>query len=273
MFSKYENDSSFIILVGDITLPLDSSLSFHYIIHAASGASPVDFVNHPVEVMKANFVGLMNMMEYGIHHNLRRLLYISSGEVYGEGDVSVFTEDFSGYVNPILPRSCYPSAKRASETLCSCYSAEYNTDVVIARPCHVYGPYFKDNDNRAYAQFIRNILRDENIIMKSEGHQFRSWCYVVDCVSALLFILLKGESGQAYNIATSGHSIKELAETIASVGGKTVECSLPSENEKSGFNTVTRSVLSSDKLRQLGWSPLFPLKEGIHNSIEQLKLK
>ena len=128
-------------------------------------------------------------------------------------------------------------------------------DVVIARPCHVYGPGFTESDNRVYAQFIRNVLRKENIVMKSTGEQYRSWCYVVDCVSALLYILLKGETQQAYNIAdaSSNISIRELAELIAQLGGEKVITILPEDMEKKSFNVVTKSVFSTKKLEALGW--------------------
>ena len=144
------------------------------------------------------------------------------------------------------------------------YAAEYGADVVIARPCHIYGPHFTEQDNRVYAQFIRNVLRGEDIVMKSTGEQFRSWCYVVDCVSALLYILLKGENGQAYNIAddASNITIKELADTVASICGKKVIFNLPDSDEKIGFNVVKKSIFLTEKLKSLGWVPL-------HGTIEQ----
>ena len=156
------------------------------------------------------------------------------------------------------PRSCYPSSKRASETLCASYSSEYGLDVVIARPSHTYGPYFTESDNRVYAQFIRNVLNVDDIIMKSTGSQFRSWCYVVDCVSALLHVLLKGKNGEAYNIAdqSSNISIKDLAEMIAHIGDKKVVIQLPDDVEKAGYNVVKKSVFSTSKLESLGWSLL-----------------
>jgi nucleoside-diphosphate-sugar epimerase len=152
------------------------------------------------------------------------------------------------------------------------YAAEYGADVVIARPCHVYGPYFTEQDNRVYAQFIRNVLNDEDIVMKSTGEQFRSWCYVVDCVSALLHILLKGTSGEAYNIADadSNISIRELAETIAAIGGRKVVIDLPDADEKRGFNPVTKSVFSTDKLNSLGWKPQNHISTGMNNTIKEI---
>lgn len=272
-FRDFAEEPAFHFVKYDVMHPLESDVRFDYIIHAASNASPNFFTQKPVEVIKSNIDGVANLMEYGLAYGMKRFLYVSSGEVYGEGDGRVFTEDYSGYVDCAKPRSCYPSSKRAAETLCVSYAAEYGADVVIARPCHTYGPHFTEQDNRVYAQFIRNVLRGEDIVMKSTGEQFRSWCYVVDCVSALLHILLKGESGEAYNIADadSNISIRELAETIASIGGQKVVIDLPDADEKRGFNPVTKSVFSTGKLESLGWKPQNHTSTGIRNTIEEIK--
>lgn len=271
-FEEYYDKGYFHFIKFDVMEPLLSDIQFDFIIHAASGASPSEYAKHPVEVMKSNIRGVANLMEYGLSHGMKRFLYVSSGEIYGEGDGRVFTEDFSGYVNSTNPRSCYPSSKRAAETLCVSYAAEYGADVVIARLCHVYGPHFTESDNRVYAQFIRNVLRGEDIVMKSTGEQFRSWCYVVDCISALLFILLKGENCQAYNIAdeSSNISIRELAEMVAGVGGKKVVIDLPNSEERRGFNVVTKSVFSTERLEALGWNTLpQPMKEKMKSTIQR----
>ena len=272
-FSKFADDSAFHFVKYDVLKPLESEIIFDYIIHAASNASPNFFAQKPVEVVKSNIHGVAHLMDYGLSHGMKRLLYVSSGEVYGEGDGRVFTEDYSGYVNCATPRACYPSSKRAAETLCVSYAAEYGADVVIARPCHTYGPYFTEQDNRAYAQFIRNVLRGEDIVMKSTGEQFRSWCYIVDCVSALLHILLKGECGKAYNIADaeSNISIRELAETIAAIGKRKVIIAVPDADEKKGFNVVTKSVFSIEKLNALGWIPRTHITYGLNHTIIELK--
>lgn len=255
LFGKFFDDEAFHFFIYDVIEPLNCEVYFDYIIHAASNASPYFFANNPVEIIKSNIYGVSNLIDYGKSHGLKRLLYVSTGEVYGEGDGRVFTEDYSGYVDCAKVRSCYPSSKRASETLCIAYAAEYGVDVVIIRPSHTYGPNFTESDNRVYAQFIRNILKGEDIIMKSTGSQFRSWCYVVDCVSALLYILLKGKNGLVYNIAdnSSNISIKELAEMIAEIGNKKVVIESPSDAESLGYNVVTKSVFSTKRLEMLGW--------------------
>ena len=272
-FKDFVQNPYFHFFKYDVMKPMEGYTDFQFIIHAASNASPNFFATKPVEVIKANIDGVANLMDYGLQHGLKRFLFISSGEVYGEGDGRVFTEDYSGYVNPTSPRSCYPSSKRAAETLCVSYGAEYGIDTVIARPCHTYGPNFTESDNRVYAQFIRNVLNGEDIVMKSTGAQFRSWCYVVDCVSAILHILLKGENGQAYNIAdeSSNISIRELAEMIAEIGGKKVVIDLPSDLEKAGFNVVTKSVFSSFKIRDLGWYPKDTIAENIKKTFLFIK--
>lgn len=272
-FKDYADDVAFHFVGYDVMQPLQSDVCFNYIIHAASNASPYFFAKSPVEVIKSNIDGVAHLMDYGLTHGMKRFLYVSSGEVYGEGDGRVFTEEYSGYVNCTTPRACYPSSKRASETLCVSYATEYGADVVIARPCHTYGPNFTEQDNRVYAQFIRNVLQGEDIVMKSTGEQFRSWCYVVDCVSALLFILLRGENCQAYNIAdeSSNITIKELAGMIAEIGGREVMMELPSAVEEAGYNVVMKSVYSTKKLSALGWHIRGNMRQKMDNTITALQ--
>lgn len=272
-FAEYADDPAFHFFKYDVLSSLEGDVQFNYIIHAASYASPNFFATKPVEVIKSNIYGVNNLIDYGMKHGLKRLLFVSSGEVYGEGDGRVFTEDYSGYINSTSLRSCYPSSKRAAETLCVCYGAEYGVETVIARPSHTFGPKFTESDNRVYAQFVRNVIAGEDIIMKSMGTQFRSWCYVIDCASALLYILLKGENGQAYNVAdeSSNISIKELAEMIAEIGEKKVVIDLPSDSEKAGYNVVTKSVLSTDKLKSLGWNIHGNMKEKMKTTINAVK--
>lgn len=271
-FEKYLSMESFHFVEYDVIFPLQCDVQFDYIIHAASNASPNAFSMNPVEIVKANILGVSNLIEYGIEHGMKRFLYVSSGEVYGEGDGHIITEKYSGYIDCLNPRSCYPSSKRTSETLCTSYASEYGVDVVIARPCHIYGPNFTEADNRVYAQFIRNILKGENIVMKSSGEQVRSWCYVVDCVSALLYILLKGISGEAYNIAdpNSVLTIRKLAEMLAEIGDCKVIMDVPSEMEKRGYNPVSKSVLSINKIEGLGWKVSGSMTQKMKKTVDHL---
>ncbi len=268
-FAPYLKDARFHFMEHDVCHPLKTDINFQYIIHAASNASPNFFKQSPVEVMKANINGLCELVEYGLRHQMQRLVYVSSGEVYGEGDGSIFTEKSSGYIDILSSRSCYPSSKRAAETLCAAYCQEYGAQIVVARPCHTYGPFFTESDNRVYAQFIRNVLNGEDIKMKSKGDQFRSWLYVVDCAAAILLLLLKGKSGEAYNIANSESNITihQLAEYIARFGGKKVVV----EIDKDLVATpITKAIFSTEKLEGLGWKALFDIKQGLQHTIDTL---
>lgn len=273
-FAAYWENPCFSFAEIDVMLPIGEALgnrNIDYIINAASNASPNFFKQHPVEVMKANIYGVSNLLDYGLQHNLQRMLYISSGEIYGEGDGSPFAETSSGYIDCATVRACYPSSKRAAETLCMAYGEEYHTDIVIARLSHTYGPGFTESDNRAYAQFIRNVLRGEDIILKSRGEQYRSWLYVVDAAHAILRLLLDGEANNAYNVAhpESNITIRQLAELTAQLAGRKVVFDIPAET---GDTTpITKATFSTTKLQAIGWRPVFSIEEGISHTIDSCK--
>ncbi len=270
-FSCWWSDPHFHFIKHDVTLPWDETVDFHFVIDAASGASPQLYISDPVGIIRANILGVDHLLDHGRRHGMEKFVYVSSGEVYGEGDGRAFAEDYSGYVDPMSVRSCYPSSKRAAETLCVAYAHEYGLDVSVARPSHVYGPGFTEGDKRVYAEFIRNVLGGEDIVMKSDGKKFRSWCYVADCVSALLYVLLKGESGKAYNIAdeSSNKTIRELALMIAAIGGRRVRMKLPPDALASGGTPITKAVFDTSRLRGLGWHIVGTMEEKMRATIEE----
>ena len=287
-FAAYWEDESFFFAKIDVTQPVIKSMNgmmvesvydelaegADYIIDAASNASPNFFSREPVEVMKANINGVSHLIEYGLRHRMKRMVYVSSGEIYGEGDGSEFTEKSSGYVDCASVRACYPSSKRAAETLCMAYGAEYDADVVIARLSHTYGPGFTESDNRVYAQFIRNVLKGEDIVLKSKGEAFRSWLYVVDAAHAILRLLLDGERGNAYNVAhsESNISIRQLAELIARKANRKVVFDIPEEDAQQGNTTpITKATFNTDKLKALGWRPLFDVEEGFGHTLQDVE--
>ncbi len=269
---KYEK---LVIVEQDITQEMKYNEKVDYIIHAASNANPMRFSQDPVGTMLGNFIGMNQICKFAKEHNCKRVEYISSGEVYGEGDKDVekFEENYIGKINSMNVRSCYPLSKLASETLGISYSEQYNIECVIARPCHTFGPTQTESDSRASAQFIRNVLNDEDIIMKSEGLQLRSYCYVLDCAIGILLILIKGKNSNAYNIANKNSivTIREMAEIIAQKANKKVIFDTPSQVEKRGYNPITKSILDGSKLEQLGWTPCYDFEEGIEETLKIMK--
>ena len=262
-FPSYAGNPRFHVVEQDVARPMAGDTPFHYIVHAASSASPQLYRNAPVEVMKANIDGVAHLMEYGLAHGMKRMLFISSGEVYGNHTDAPLKEADYGYVDGLDPRSCYPSSKRAAETLVACYVREYGADAVIARPCHTFGPHFTGSDQRAYAQFIRNIEAGEDIVLRSDGAQYRSWCYVVDCASALAHILFKGVAGQAYNIADEHceSSLRNLAGTLAALGGKALSVGQPDSTSNQ------RVIFDTALLKGLGWQASGTLEEKLKNTL------
>ncbi len=286
-FNNYWADSHFSFLELDVTLPVIKNLNkqiteevygimqhIDYIIDAASNASPNFFKQAPVEVMLANIEGVKHLMDYGLTHGMKRMLYISSGEIYGEGDGREFSEKSSGYVDCASVRACYPSSKRAAETLCMAYGEEYGADVIIARLSHTYGPGFTESDNRVYAQFVRNVLRGEDIVLKSTGDACRSWLYVVDAANAVLRLLLDGEKGNAYNVAhpDSNITIRQLAELVAAQAHRKVVLDIPQDIMQGKTSPITKATFNTDKLQALGWKPLFDISEGIAHTLESARI-
>ncbi len=243
-----------------------------FVVHAASPADPRSFATDPVGTMKANLLGTLNLLESLRSAGAGRMLLVSSGEVYGEG-AGNFKEGDCGYLDSMNPRSCYGESKRAAETLCASYLRQYGVDSVVARPCHCYGAAISKENQRADAQFLRNALLGEDIVMKSAGAQVRSYLYAPDAALALLRVLLSGESGQAYNLANPDSilSVREFAEQIAAAAGTNVRYELPSDAERAGFSQITRATLNADKLNRLGFRARFGLQEGVRRMIEMMK--
>lgn len=250
-------------------------VSVDYIIHAAGYGDPRAIAEDPVGIIRTNVYGTEKLLHLA-KKNQARLLFISSGEIYGNfiENKESYSEDDYGYIDILNQRAVYPSAKRLAETLCISYGNQYNVDAVIARSCHIYGPSIRENDSRASAQFTRNAAAGKDIVMKSAGSQIRSYCYTLDCASALLAILINGEKSQAYNIANRNSivSIRDVAETIAECAGVKVIFENPSDGERSSYNLMDRSVLDAGKLEQLGWKAVFDLPLGVQRMLDVLRL-
>ncbi|WP_099467033.1 NAD-dependent epimerase/dehydratase family protein [Konateibacter massiliensis] len=264
------------IVVQDISQPLNLESKIDFIIHAASNANPYMFAKYPVDTLIGNVIGMENLLKFAVSSQSERVLYVSSGEMYGQADDTVtngFTEDYCGYVDYSSPRACYPSGKRAAETLCQCYAEQYGMEVVIARPCHCYGPTMTLEDTRAMSQFFRKVLNGEDIVLKSDGSLERSHCYVVDAAMAILWILICGDNRNAFNIADpdSQATVKALAECIAEAGGQKIVFDLPDTLEKKGFSPVQRAVLNADKILKTGWKPITHLADGARKTLCILK--
>ena len=245
-----------------------------YIIHGAGNASPDKVMKEPVETMVSNFEGMLNLLDYAKETGVKRVLYISSSEVYGrkKNDQPYKSNEY-GYIDLLNPRNSYSVAKRATETLCASYADEYGVGTVIVRPGHIYGPTASENDTRVSSSWAYAAAKGEDIVMKSDGAQKRSYCYCLDCASAILRVLIDGDNLKAYNISNrdSVISIREMAELIAKVSGVKLKMELPTETEKKRFNPMNNSSLDSSELSELGWRGLFDAERGFSHTIQIIR--
>lgn len=271
-FKEILCDNEYEYINYDATIFKKFEIIADLIIHGASNANPAIYSKQPVETLLGNIIGLNSMLELARYNKGSRLLFISSSEVYGnrvDDRNKAFKEEEYGYVDNLNPRACYPNGKRSAETLCACYEQEYDVDSVIVRLGHIYGPTITHADTRASASFTRDVSEGKNIVMKSSGAQLRSYCYVLDCVSAILTVLLNGERGNAYNISNKNSiaSIREMAEVLAKEGNVEVVYENPTDAEKKSYNLMDNSALDAHKLELLGWKAVFDLNEGVKRTL------
>ena len=273
-FGKLAGREDFLLVEQDVCEPFVLTEPVSYIIHAASNASAWHFEHVPVDTMNANLSGTIHVLEYARKWNAV-VLFISSLKTYGEvtdGSLKL-SEDAAGYLDHDSYKNCYAVGKRAAETLCACYHKQYGVSVKIARPSYIYGPASL-TDDRVWAQILADVVYGRNILLKSNGAAYRSFCYVSDTAAALFMILLKGGDMQPYNIAseTSDVTIRGFARLAAQAFPEknlTLVFEDP-EDEKEPvpqFSGRTPEVLDGTKLYQLGFRPKVGIPEGIRRSV------
>ncbi len=276
-FTKYEEDSHFVFIPYDVKFPLirDDLETVDYILHLASNTHPLLYSTDPIGTITTNIIGVQNMLEFAMIHHATRFAFASSNEVYGEnrGDVELFDEEYCGYINCNTLRAGYPESKRCGEALCQAYKYQKGLDVVITRLTRSYGPTMIMSDTKAVSQFIKKCISGEDIVLKSAGTQYYSYTYMADAVSGLLWILLTGENGEAYNIAFEDGDImlKDLASIIADLNGKNVKFEIPDAIEAAGYSKATKARLDGSKLQKLGWQPQYNIRTGMERTIRILK--
>ena len=274
-FPLYWERENFRFLQADINQGLPEGIeSADYLIHAASNTHPVAYATDPIGTIFTNTVGTSRVLELAAHTKAKRTVFLSSVEIYGEnrGDCDSFSEDDCGYINCNTLRSGYPESKRVGEALCQAYIRQKGLDVVIPRLSRVYGPTVLSSDTKAISQFIHKGVRGEDIVLKSAGTQFYSYSYVADAVSGILFCLLNGTCGEAYNIAGDGSDIalRDLAAEIAELSGCRVVYEAPDAVEAAGYSKATRATLDNSRLKGLGWSSRYPMKQGLAHTLSIL---
>lgn len=251
------------------TYDYDTIGEVDYIFHFAAPTASNFMVTHPVETANAIYGITDKLLRYARAHKVLGFVFLSSMEVYGSGLEGIITEDMQGYLDIQNVRSSYPIAKRAAENLCYLYAKEYAVPVKIARLTQTTGPGVDASDNRMINQFVRLASLKQDIILHSIGESARPSCYTFDCINALLYIVLKGNDGDVYNIANPETyiSVRGLAEYIRDNFALSIQVVIDI-NDNMGYASPSKLNLSTVKLEALGWKPQYNLHDLIQRMIE-----
>lgn len=270
---EYYDSPFFHFVEQDVRHPLPSLLQVDYIIPLASNTHPFAYSQYPVETIEINVKGAEHALSMAARCGAT-VLYPSTVEVYGNArNKDIFTEDYTGQLSLSCARACYTESKRVSEALCQSYIAEHQVNVKIARLSRVFGPTMLTSDTKASSQFLTKALQGENIVLKSKGEQFFSYSYVADAVAAIIYVLLHGETGVAYNIANRQCNVrlKDFAQVCAEIAGTNVVFDLPTEAERKGYSVATKAILSTEKLATLGFTPHYSFKDAMTRTVRIMK--
>jgi UDP-glucuronate decarboxylase len=273
-FNYYRDRDELNFLVQDICNPIDIEGEVDFIIHAASQASPKFYNIDPVGTLCPNVIGTYHLLELARKKEVEKFLFFSSGEVYGEvkADKIPTKEDDYGYLDPTDIRSCYAESKRMGENMCVSWFKQYGVPAKIVRPFHTYGPGMNLNDGRVFADFVSNIVNQQNIIMKSNGKAIRTFCYLADAITGFFTVLLKGQDGESYNVSNDNGviSIISLAEKLVKLFPEYNLKVIEEKRQDPNYleSKITKNCPDISKIRSLGWEPHYSIEKGFKRTIE-----
>jgi UDP-glucuronate decarboxylase len=238
-----------------------------FVFNFACPASPVHYQSDPVDTMKTNILGMINVLEHARKYN-SVVIQSSTSEVYGDPNQTPQDEEYWGNVNPIGIRACYDEGKRAAETLCFDYARQFNVDVRVARIFNTYGPNMAKNDGRVVSNFIVQALMNEPITIYGNGNQTRSFCYVDDLISGVILLSATKITGPVNVGNPTERTVRSLAEKIIQLTGSSSKIShldLPEDDPK-----IRKPNISKAK-KLLGWNPEIDIDVGLEKTITYFK--
>ena len=260
-------DKDFVFIKQDVSVPFKIPGKVDYVMHAASPASPVDYLNNPVETLLVGSHGTYNMLELA-RAKKAAFLVTSTSEVYGDPAVHPQPESYWGNVNPIGPRSVYDEAKRYAEAMTMAYRRLHKVDTKIVRIFNTYGPRMNLHDGRVVPNFIYQALKGLPLTIYGDGRQTRSFCYVDDEAEGILALLFSKESGPV-NIGNPGEfTMLEFAKVVQELTGAKSRLTfepLPQDDPKQRKPDITLAR------ERLGWEPKIDLREGLIRTIAWFK--
>ena len=275
VFGNLTKGSDLTIYYGDINEAITYSGKVDYIIHGASATASRYFVTHPAETIQTALKGTEHILTFAEKKAIKSMVYLSSLEVYGTTDreKQKICETDYGYLDPMSIRSSYSEGKRMAECMCAAYASEYEVPVKVARLSQTFGAGVEYQDGRVFAEFARCAVEKKDIVLHTQGNTIRSYCYTKDAISGILYILLKGQNGEAYNVTNmdTAVSIREMAKLVCDLypkNGIQVKIEIPEDVTSFGYNPEMVIRLDASKLQELGWKPTVGLREMFERMIE-----
>jgi UDP-glucuronate decarboxylase len=262
------NNDRFDVVEHDIINPIHIAEKIDQIYNLACPASPIHYQYNKIRTVKANTIGVINMLGIAKKHNAR-ILQASTSEVYGDPLIHPQTEEHRGNVNTIGSRACYDEGKRVAETLFFDYYREHNVDIKVGRIFNTYGPKMAKNDGRVVSNFIIQALNNNDITIYGNGSQTRSFCYVSDLIEGLYKLMNSEDFKGPVNLGNPVEiTILQMAEKIIEFTGSNSKIQfypLPEDDPR-----VRRPDITLAKNR-LQWEPQIPLEVGLRNTIDYFK--
>lgn len=273
IFGEYSHNDNINWIIGDIRNFIIKE-NIDYIIHGASVTSSQDFLHKPVETISTALYGTERILEISKKLKPKSVVYLSSMEVFGVTDTRLeeVKESDYGYIDILNPRSSYSEGKRLCECLCASYASEYGVPVKIARLTQTLGAGIDYNDSRVAAQFMRSVIENKDIVLKTEGKTRRPIVYISDAVSGIFTVLLRGQSGESYTVANKKTiaTIRETAEMIShNIAQDKIKVVFDIDVPKEYAPNLNLN-LNTDKLESLGWTAQIDLEESYRRMIESV---
>lgn len=259
IFGEIITSNTVKLVVGDIETHTFEEEGIDYIIHGASITSSKMFVEHPVEIIDVALKGTQKVLEMAKKNDVDGIVYLSSMEVYGYPDRGhKVIENDKCSISSLIPRNSYPMSKAMCEAMCCAYSSEYGVKAKIVRLTQTLGAGVNLEDKRIFAYLANCMYKKENIVLKTKGETERSYLYTADAVTAILLVMMNGESGEAYNAADEDTycSIAKMSESLADSAGIEVKYVLQQDNKNGYLNTLYMD-LDTTKIKRLGWRKLY----------------
>lgn len=274
-FNDYINNDRFELIVQDVNTFKEYSDRIDYVIHAASQASPKYYGVDPVGTLSANVLGTYNLLNIAAEKKVKKVLFVSGGEIYGAPSKIPTAESDYGYLDHLSVRACYAESKRMAENMCVCFGAQYQVPYNIVRLYHTYGPGVDLQDGRVFADFVRNVIEGENIVLNSDGQATRAFCYIADVVAGIFCVMLNGQPGECFNLGSDQETrIVDLAEILVRLYPEKKLQVIFNHRKRDDISylasPISKACPDINKIKGLGWEPRMSVREGFRRTIESI---